>query len=274
MADHADIDHTGITGAGGSVATDAIFDAKGDLAVGTGANTAAKLTVGANDTIPMADSGQATGIKWVASQTPSTQAFGDAAAEGTADTYARGDHKHAMPADPGGGGAIVQIADTTLGATATNITFSGIANSYNHLLVLVQARSDRAGTVFEGVNIQFNTDTGSNYDSVNPDFNTADAYAESIGGTSGFLASIPAADAPAGAAGTFEVRINNYKATVFHKSYFTNATVKYGTSSGNVHTVINSGHWRSTAAITEVKILTRNGSNFIVGTRATLYGLT
>lgn len=82
---------------GGSVATDAIFDAKGDLPVGTGADTADNLTVGANDTILMADSGQATGLKWVASQTPSTQAFGDAAAEGTADTFSRGDHKHAMP---------------------------------------------------------------------------------------------------------------------------------------------------------------------------------
>lgn len=108
---HATLDHTGLTGTGGSVATDAIFDAKGDLAVGTGANTSAKLTVGANDTIPMADSGQATGIKWVASQTPSTQAFSDAAAEGTADTYARGDHKHGMPASPGGGGTYDPIAD-------------------------------------------------------------------------------------------------------------------------------------------------------------------
>lgn len=49
---------------GGAVATDAIWDAKGDLAVGTGANTAAKLTVGANDTILMAASGEATGAKW------------------------------------------------------------------------------------------------------------------------------------------------------------------------------------------------------------------
>lgn len=48
----------------GSVATDAIFDAKGDLAVGTGADTASKLTVGANDTILMAASGEATGAKW------------------------------------------------------------------------------------------------------------------------------------------------------------------------------------------------------------------
>src|SRR3990167_5525813 len=49
---------------GGSVATDAIWDAKGDLAGGTGANTAAKLTVGANGRIPVAASGEATGIKW------------------------------------------------------------------------------------------------------------------------------------------------------------------------------------------------------------------
>lgn len=53
--DHADIDHTGLTGiSSGSVATDAIWDAAGDLAVGTGADTAAKLTKGAAGTVPMA----------------------------------------------------------------------------------------------------------------------------------------------------------------------------------------------------------------------------
>jgi hypothetical protein len=85
------------TGGSGAVATDTIWDAKGDLAGGTGADTAAKLTVGANDTILMADSGETTGLKWVASATPSTQALGDAAAAGTADTFTRGDHKHAIP---------------------------------------------------------------------------------------------------------------------------------------------------------------------------------
>ena len=51
--------------AGGSVATDAIFDAKGDLPVGTGANTAAKLTVGSNGKILAANSAEATGLEWV-----------------------------------------------------------------------------------------------------------------------------------------------------------------------------------------------------------------
>ena len=53
-------------GGGGDVATDAIFDAKGDLAVGTGADTAAKLTVGTNDHVLTADSAEATGLKWAA----------------------------------------------------------------------------------------------------------------------------------------------------------------------------------------------------------------
>jgi hypothetical protein len=54
----------------GAVATDVIWDAKGDLAVGTGADTAAKLTVGSNGKMMMADSSQSTGIQWIADAHP------------------------------------------------------------------------------------------------------------------------------------------------------------------------------------------------------------
>jgi hypothetical protein len=43
-----------------------LFDAKGDLLVATSADTPGKLTVGANDTVLMADSSTATGLKWSA----------------------------------------------------------------------------------------------------------------------------------------------------------------------------------------------------------------
>lgn len=51
--------------AGAAVAVDTIWDAKGDLAVGTGADTAEKLTVGSNGQILIADSGEDTGLKWI-----------------------------------------------------------------------------------------------------------------------------------------------------------------------------------------------------------------
>jgi hypothetical protein len=54
------------TGGSGDVATDAIWDAKGDLAVGTGANTAQKLTAGADGRVLMAASGETTGLIWTA----------------------------------------------------------------------------------------------------------------------------------------------------------------------------------------------------------------
>jgi hypothetical protein len=50
---------------GGNVAADTIWDAKGDLAVGTGANTASRLAVGSNGQVLSADSAEATGVKWV-----------------------------------------------------------------------------------------------------------------------------------------------------------------------------------------------------------------
>jgi len=53
-----------VGGGGGNVATDAIWDALGDLAAGTGPNTAAILTAGANGEVLTADDGEATGLIW------------------------------------------------------------------------------------------------------------------------------------------------------------------------------------------------------------------
>lgn len=51
MVQHADLDHTGLTGVPTSngLSTDTLWDAAGDLVVGSGANTAAKLSMGATN---------------------------------------------------------------------------------------------------------------------------------------------------------------------------------------------------------------------------------
>lgn len=57
---------TTVSGGSGDVSTDNIWDAKGDLAVGTGSNTSVRLPIGSNGYVLTADSNEASGIKWAA----------------------------------------------------------------------------------------------------------------------------------------------------------------------------------------------------------------
>jgi hypothetical protein len=59
-----DMDFKWVADASGIPAT--IFDAKGDIIAASAADTAARLAVGANNTVLTADSSTATGLKWVA----------------------------------------------------------------------------------------------------------------------------------------------------------------------------------------------------------------
>lgn len=143
--------------ASGDITTDPAWAAKGDLIAGTGNDAASILTVGSNDKILMADSGQSTGLKWVASQTPSTQAFGDAAAEGTADTYARGDHKHAMPANPVGATGVRYPVQTASVASASGTTrapaFGSAPTNGNTLLMVTVAEGSTSVSGISQTNV-------------------------------------------------------------------------------------------------------------------------
>jgi hypothetical protein len=72
---------TGISGGGTSGAVTitnsmaTAIDAKGDLIVGTGADTFSRLGVGANGTVLTADSAEATGLKWVTASSTSGPTF-------------------------------------------------------------------------------------------------------------------------------------------------------------------------------------------------------
>lgn len=106
------------------------FDAKGDLVAGTGADTFAKLTVGANDTVLTADSTTATGLKWSAL----TPAYNP--------NY-----------------ALINTGGTALTGAAT-ITVSGISAKKHLFIIIAGGSSASANSEFS---IRFNSDTAANY---------------------------------------------------------------------------------------------------------------
>jgi hypothetical protein len=130
---------TGLSGGGSSgsvtltntVATE--FDAKGDLVVGTGADTFDKLTVGANNTVLTADSSTATGLKW---------------------------------ATPAGGGKVLQVvtASTTTSTTVASTSYTDTTltatitptSATSTILVMVSQyaqQSRSAGSSFANIRI-------------------------------------------------------------------------------------------------------------------------
>lgn len=126
---------TGISGGGtsgtvtitNSMAT--AIDAKGDLVAGTGADTFARLAVGANDTVLTAASGEATGLKWAA------------------------------PAATGSNWSLLNSGGTALTA-ATTITISSISGRDSILILITGASAVNASQAFS---FRINGDTGSNY---------------------------------------------------------------------------------------------------------------
>lgn len=103
------------------------IDAKGDLVVGTGADTFSKLGVGANGTVLTAASGEATGLSWA---TPSA-----------------------------GGMTLLE----TLTLTGASVTSSTIPGTYKDLRLI--SRNYKPASNGAALNVRINGDTGSNYSS-------------------------------------------------------------------------------------------------------------
>ena len=109
---------------GGSVATDAIWDAKGDLAAATGANTAQKLTVGGTNGMSLrVDSAATTGLRW-ANQGFDFQHYtgGDIALTSTS-MAAESGPTHLVVAAAASDLLMVSVSCTAVTTTAASISF-------------------------------------------------------------------------------------------------------------------------------------------------------
>lgn len=172
-------------------------------------------------------------------------------------------------------GGLTQICDLTLGSAQasfdTNTILGGnISGSYSALEYQLQGACD-AGSV-QQVHIQLNNDSGSNYDRQQiAGSNTSITGEQSLGAVSARVGTIPGTDRVTGGNGLITGDIPNYAGTVFHKGG-TSACMLIYTGTPTYELEELGFRYRSTSAITRMKLFVNGGSNFITGTRFTLWG--
>jgi hypothetical protein len=169
-------------------------------------------------------------------------------------------------------GVVRPIAEATLGSSASSIDITTIAADWSHLYLVLYARGDTAAAS-TNVNLRFNGDTGSNYDTQLGRASAATPTAnESFANASGAVGTMPANTATANVFGGTIVWIPNYAYASGHKTALALSTHKTGTATGNLNVDLRGTFWRSSAVVTQVTLLPAAG-NFVAGTKVTLYGM-
>jgi hypothetical protein len=148
------------------------------------------------------------------------------------------------------------ISTTTLSSSNTSHTFSSIPSTYTDLIIVISNQATSGG-----VNpfIQYNGDTGANYSDTR-------LYAYGTGSGGAYDSSFLLGDSTT-SQNTFIVHIMNYANTTTFKTAISRGSVS------DSSLTISTGLWRSTAAITSVKINQGGGVSFASGSTFTLYGI-
>lgn len=168
-------------------------------------------------------------------------------------------------------GDFSQIATTTVGAGgATEIVFSSIPQTYTHLQIRGIARTSRVSSpTQDAIKIQFNSDTATNYSNhyILGDGSTASSGA-STSSASMFADGFTSSDVSYFGVGIIDILdyINTNK-------YKTIRSLSGWDSNGAGRVWFESGNWRSTNAVTSIKLSPNTGPNFNQYSSFALYGI-
>ena len=154
---------------------------------------------------------------------------------------------------------------------ASTVTFSAIPGTYNHLLFVINGQVTGSGNA--NPLVQFNSDTGSNYDwGSTAGGQDAPFGSKGTGVTSLEFGVITGAGVVSGYATTASFEVFNYAGTSFYKNAQDTSGWKSATASG-YDTWTGGGEWKSTSAITSATFTLTSSGTFVVGTSFQVYGI-
>ena len=172
------------------------------------------------------------------------------------------------------GGDMILIGHSVQDGSQGSVDFTSISGTYRHLKLFYSARSNVAATGAQ-LYIQFNSDTGNNYDYVQSYFNNATTVGNVPGAaqTAGIIGAMAGNTATAGDVGTGHTLITNYRGTTFNKGWTGTSFYTDTRLAATLYNQFSGGQWRSTSAITSIRLSLAGGSLFMNGSIFSLYGM-
>lgn len=158
------------------------------------------------------------------------------------------------------GATYTPIASYTVTSAQASYTFSSISGSYTDLVLIV---NNKLVSGSSSLRIQFNGDTGTNYSG------TQIYGYTSVGTGRETSTSTPYAGIETTTFGTHILNIFSYANTSVYKTW----TYRSG-DMGLGFVEAGAYLWRSTAAISSIKLFDYSSNNFDVGSTFSLYGIT
>jgi hypothetical protein len=155
-------------------------------------------------------------------------------------------------------GAMFPLGEFTLAAAQANVEFTNIPSTYTHLQIRGIIRGTNGSTGADSALITFNSDTASNYAIHRLQGNGASVTADAFTGIADVsVASLPRSGNTSNSFGAFVIDILDYKNTNKFKTMW-----------------FQSGLWRSTSAITTVRMAAGgSGNTFAANSQFALYGV-
>jgi hypothetical protein len=172
---------------------------------------------------------------------------------------------------------VVNTARTVLGAGAASVTISSIPATYQHLLLILEMRTNVAATG-DGIWIRFNADAvAADYYSQNLVISAATSTAsESLGATNTGLFIPQSAVGSTGSAGNGRamIWIENYASTTLRRAAHWQAYSHKGNTTGLLKATVGGGDWTdATNPITSITFLPQTGTQVSAASAYELYGL-
>ena len=170
-------------------------------------------------------------------------------------------------------GSYDSIATYSISSNTSSVTFSSLPTGYKHFQIRSSIRTDRSDSWFDALLIRVNNDSATSSYSAHylSGVGTSAVAGNESGGNNGAVAyRLAGSQALASVFGSIVTDILDVYDTNKYKTIRSLGGMEDNTR-GEIY--LTSAAWLSTAAISSLVLLPRNGTNFVAGSKIALYGI-